>query len=110
MDIKDLTMRQIEEIKTGFAGSHPYKVGKNYLIRTSTMAQVGELAEVHQNELLLKNASWVADTGRFNKALSNGLESQNESEIELFGSEVVIGRSSIIDACIYNHPLPTENK
>ena len=89
-----------------------FKKGKNYLIRTVTHIQVGKLVEINGKELVLKNASWVADTGRFYNALKEGLENQRSSEIEPFpkGSEVIVSRDALIDAVEYKHKLPTQQK
>ena len=94
-----------EELKT-----HPYEIGKNYLIRTVTVFQVGRLVKVYDNELVITEASWVADTGCFSDSLKDGLESSTTSEIEPFNSDVIINRGAIVDVCVYNHSLPTTAK
>ena len=82
---------------------HPWKKGTNYLIRTVTMIDIGQLVEVTDQELVLEKASWIADTGRFNEALKNG----TLNEVEPFPDGlVIVGRGSIIDACEWNHALP----
>lgn len=89
-----------------------WKIGKNYLLRTVTHINVGKLVKVTDNELVLSNVSWIADTGRFSNALINGLENQGNSEIEPFPKDslVLVGRSSLIDAVIYEHDLPVRQK
>jgi hypothetical protein len=86
--------------------SHPFKIGQNYLIRTVTMTLVGRLDAVYNSELLLSSASWVADTGRFHNALKDG----KLDEVEPFTNDVIVGRGSIIDATIWDHELPKEQK
>src|SRR3990167_4090803 len=49
--------------------SGPWKIGKCYLIRTVTMIDTGRLVEVTEQELVLEDAAWIADTGRFADAL-----------------------------------------
>lgn len=114
MKINDMTLGELKEINSIFTRElvkeHPYQIGKNYLIRTVTMIQVGKLKAVYDTELLLENASWVADTDNFNEALSKGIENLNGSEIEMFINDVVVGRGAIIDATIYDCNLPTKNK
>ena len=68
-------------------------IGKAYLIRTVTMIQVGKLIGVYPNELVLENASWIPDTGRFNESLING----NFEEVEMFNKPIIVGRNGIID-------------
>ena len=81
-------------------------IGANYLIRTVTMTDVGRLLYIDENELILGDASWVADSGRFNDALKKGIL----NEVEPFEGEAIIGRGSICDAVIWNHPLPKVQK
>ena len=111
MNIDNLTYGQIKEISnliTGgeSKGSHPFKVGDNYLIRTVTMILVGRLEAVHDTEFVLSSASWVADTGRFYDALKSG----SLDEVEPFKDDVVVGRGSLIDATVWTNKLPTEQK
>lgn len=82
----------------------PYEIGKNYFIRTVTMASIGKLIEVYENELVLCESCWVASTGRFHNFLREGL--QDSTEIEPFVDIQVIGRNSIIDCTPWRHKLP----
>ena len=85
----------------------PWVVGKTYLIRTVTMIQTGRLVAVYDKELVLEEAAWVADTGRFNDALSKG----TLNEIEPFpDGPVIVGRGAICDAAIWSHPFPRKQK
>lgn len=83
--------------------NHPFKIGKPYLIRTATMIDTGIVVAVHDHEIVLKDAAWIADTGRF----SDALKSCEFNEVEPFPiGEVIIGRGSIIDAVqISNAPM-----
>jgi len=85
---------------------HPYKLGQKYLVRTVTMYHVGRLEEVYQQELVFTDCSWVADTGRFNKALTDGVL----EEVEPIPGSVIVGRGSIVDVEEWNHPLPEKVK
>jgi hypothetical protein len=84
----------------------PWKVGTAYLIRTVTMFVVGRLAWYGPQELVLTDAAWVADTGRFSDALASG----HLSEVEPFPEAVIIGRGSIVDATVWTHALPLAQK
>lgn len=80
-----------------------FKIGKNYFIRTVTMHLVGKLTKVTDKELVLEDASWIADSGRFHNALKTG----QFAEVEPFVSkETIVGRGALIDATIFDHPLP----
>ena len=113
MNINDLTIGQAKEIAALFpAGiisepSNPYPVGKNVFIRTVTNYLVGLLVEVHDQELVLEGASWVADTGRYATALETGVL----NEVEPYpAGRVVVGRGAIIDCCTWAHELPKAQK
>lgn len=81
--------------ETNSAG--PWKIGQAYLIRTVTMTNTGILKAVYDKELVLSDAAWIADTGRF----SNALKTCEFEEVEPFNAEeVIIGRGAIIDAVI----------
>lgn len=98
------TKKGASELKT----DSPWKVGKNYFIRTVTMALMGRLTAVHPQELVLEDASWIADTGRFSNFLRGEITS---IEVEPFPpGEVLVGRGSVIDAMIWSHPLLREQK
>jgi hypothetical protein len=113
MNIDCLTLGQIKEIKSLVGGSetsasHPYKIGAPYLIRTVTHYYTGKLIAVHPQELLLDDAAWIADTGRYHKALETG----EVSEVEPIKGVCIVGRGAVIDAVEWpnNIPLPRSVK
>lgn len=83
-----------------------WKMGKCYFIRTVTMHLVGRLEVLTNKELLLSEASWIADSGRFHDFLKNG----TLNEVEPFVNPVIVNRDCIIDATIWDHELPKEQK
>jgi len=84
----------------------PWEIGKNYLIRTVTMIQIGRLEKVTEKELVISNACWVADTGRFHKAIETGIL----NEVEVFNCPVIVGRGALVDATEWLHELPKVSK
>ena len=82
-------------------------VGKNYLVRTVTMYWVGRLTAIDAAEMVLSDASWVADTGRFNECLSSGVFGELE---HLHGESVIVGRGALVDATLWKHDLPGASK
>ena len=101
MNIETLTIAEAREIARLFTNQnqidHPYKIGANYFIRTVTHHYTGKLVRVHQSELVLTDAAWIADDGRFADALKSG----SFGEVEPYtDGEVVIGRGAILDASI----------
>jgi hypothetical protein len=75
--------------------THPYQIGKTYVIRTVTMIQLGRLTAVYPQELVLEDASWIADTGRFANFLK---DPELRSESEPFCAPCIVGRGAIVDA------------
>ena len=101
IDIESLTLKEIREIAkiagTRPQAEHPWHIGKPYLIRTVTMIQTGRLVQVTAQELVLEDACWIPDTGRF----SDTLKSLEFSEMEPFpDGPVIVGRGSVIDAVV----------
>ena len=101
MDINKLTIGEAREIaalvgaSSNTAADAGWEIGKNYLIRTVTHIQTGRLVAVGQHELVLEDAAWIADTGRF----SGALHSCDFSEVEPFpDGHVLVGRGALIDA------------
>lgn len=80
-----------------------WEIGKKYFVRTVTYHLIGELIHVDKNELLFRDASWVASSGRFSNALVTG----KLAEVEPFLDPVIMGRGGIIDASEWRHELPT---
>jgi hypothetical protein len=102
MDIDDMKVGELKQLVTLFGGGagktrddSAWEIGKVYLIRTVTMIDTGRLVAVTEHELVLEDAAWIADTGRFAQAV----EKADFGEVEPFPSgKVIIGRGSVIDA------------
>lgn len=84
----------------------PFAVGKSYFIRTVTYHQVGRVRAVVGGFLILDDASWVADSGRFMDALKSG----KLNEVEPMGDGIIVNMSSICDAAPWAHALPKDQK
>ncbi len=99
-NIDDLTLGQIRSLTSLFSSSpqtdnSAWEIGANYLIRTVTMIDTGRLVGITAQELILEDAAWIADTGRF----ADAVEKAEFGEIEPFpAGRVILGRGSIIDA------------
>lgn len=88
-----------------------WEIGKDYLIRTVTMSQTGRLIKVTDKELVLENAAWIADLGKF----SEQWEKQGEdafNEVEMFPASrlVIVGRGALIDAVQLINGIPKKTK
>lgn len=103
-NLDNLTYGQIKELKSIFGSSqisstggqeHPFEIGKAYLIRTVTMIQTGRIKEIKGKFLVLSEASWIADTGRFSEALQ---DQDKFNEVEPFKNDAIVNMDTIIDA------------
>lgn len=111
INVEDLTLRQIREIQdlvpplakpNSTSAPHPYVIGVSVFIRTVSYHYTGRVAAVYPGEIVLTDAAWVADSGRWSVALTTGLL----TEVEPYPGEVIISRGSIVDVSRWLHPLP----
>lgn len=84
------------------------KVTRNLFIRTVTNYYVGELVSMDAREIVLRNAAWIADTGRF----ANFLQTGNANEVEPYpdGMEVHVNVGGLIEYVDWPHALPRIQK
>mgnify|MGYP001106916061 CR=1 FL=1 len=88
------------------SASHSFEVGQTYLIRTVTMFYTGRVVAITDSDLVLEDAAWIADTGRFSDCLETGVL----NEVEPFLDKVIVARGGIVDATPWTHPLPRTQK
>jgi hypothetical protein len=107
INLDDLTIAQAKELAATFTAHcnlvsdtpatpcNSWQIGKIYLIRTVTMIDTGKLVAFNTYELVLEDAAWIADTGRF----ADAVKKAEFNEVEPFpAGRVIIGRGAIIDA------------
>lgn len=94
-------------IKDALEPATPFLVGRNYLVRTITMIDVGKVKAVIGNFLVMEDASWIGDTGRFYECLT---KTDVFNEIEPFKFDVYINLNSIVDATLWPFELPKAPK
>jgi len=87
--------------------SQPYEIGANYFIRSVTHHYTGRLVSVGDKELVLVNAAWIADDGRFMQAVASG--EFNEVEPYPANQRVIVGRGAVLDAVVIPK-LPVSQK
>lgn len=95
----------IDELTIGEAKC-PFVVGKAYFIRTCTYHLTGRVCAIVGNFLILNDAAFVADSGRFAPALSRG----ELREVEPMPDGTIVSMGAITDAAPWNHDLPREQK
>lgn len=94
--------------KTSKKLASPIAVGNTVLIRTVTMHYTGRIAALSKEEIVLEDAAWIADSGRFSTALATG--SLNEVEPYPDGCPVSVNRGAVVDVAAWNHALPRQVK
>ena len=80
-------------------------VGQKWFFRTVTYHLVGKVEKRLGNFLVLKTASWVADSGRFMAAIKDG----ELDEVEPVG-DAMVNLNSVTDMFPWKHALPTKQK
>lgn len=90
-------------MKTNF-----FEVGKNYLIRTVTMIYTGEFVRIDGDNIIVKNAAWIAETERW----ADSVETGKFKEVEPYpdNSEVAINRQACLDCVQVSWKLPRDQK
>ncbi len=110
MSLDNLTFGEIKQIAKMFSANqlsnenHPYQIGMSYFIRTVTHYYTGRLVAVYENELVLEDAAWIPDTGRYANLFKTG----KPQEVEPLTEPVIIGRKAIIDCNLWKLVLPRE--
>lgn len=84
----------------------PLRVGNNVLIRTVTHYQTGKIVALNPLEIVLIDAAWIADTGRFHEALKTG----KLNEVEPYVGAVSVNRGAVVDVTDWVSALPLETK
>lgn len=103
INIDELTLGQIKQIgellnlqQNGATPPQPFEIGKYYCIRTVTMIDTGRIVAVTPQWIVIEEAAWIADTGRF----SDAVKKSEFNEVEPFpDGRVIIGTGAVIDAC-----------
>lgn len=106
MNLDNLTLGDLRQLKSVLNGTEnlpefPLVVGKNYFIRTVTYFHTGKLKALYKDALVLSEAAWIADTGRFYDFLKTG----KVNEVEPFVDDVVIPLGSCVDFTEWRHEL-----
>lgn len=104
--IEKLLEKVLDEKDDKWNGSDlPFAVGKSYFIRTVTYHMLGRVSRISGTFLILEEACWVADSGRFNKTIKDG----ELNEVEFVG-DAIVSINAIADAFPWAHKLPKESK
>lgn len=80
-----------------------FEIGKAYFIRTVTYHLTGRIVAFDGEFIILKEAAWIADAGRFMQAMRDG----KLNEVEPVG-DAIVNKGSITDAFPWPHALPKD--
>ena len=84
----------------------PFEIGGKYFFRTVTYFATGEVVAIHGDFLELGDAAWVADTGRFQQAIMDGIL----DEVEPVDVPMYLNMNTITDAFLWKNELPRTQK
>lgn len=110
MSIDEIKYGELKQIANMFNNvpkqTSALPVGSKVFIRTVTHAFTGLVKSVSEREIVLTNAAWIADTGRYTQAMATG----KFSEVEPYPPEmrVIINHEAVIDKMAVEWDLPTE--
>jgi len=82
------------------------KIGANYHVRTVSDHWTGRLVAVSKDWLVLSGAAWIADTGRFQQFLADGVA----EEVEPCPDICFINRGAVCAVIPWAHALLREQK
>lgn len=84
----------------------PFKIGTAYLFRTIGYHWLGRVKAQCGKFLVLDEATWVADTGRYNEAVQGRIAELSSSELEPACRDVILNTDHITDATEYPFQIP----
>lgn len=82
--------------------------GETVFIRTYTYHYTGRVVLHSSDWIVLEDAAWVAESGRWGEAMVEG--KLDEVEVYPDGRQVFICMSSIVEVTQWPHGLPRESK
>lgn len=77
-------------------------IGEAVIIRSVTHYYTGRLVAVADGYLILDDAAWIADTGRWSQALATG----TLSEVEPYPGRCYVSSGAVVDIAPWAHELP----
>ena len=80
-------------------------IGKAYFFRTVTYHLTGRIKKFLGNMIILEDAAWIADSGRFMQAIKEG----KLNEVEPVG-DCLVNLSTVVDIFPWKHTLPKDQK
>jgi hypothetical protein len=91
-----------QELGNGVGDHTPFRVGDQVFLRCQNYYYTGRVKAVLLDWVVLAEASWIPDAGRFAEALASG----EFAEIEPYPGDCAIRLDTIDDASPWPHALP----
>ena len=101
----ELIKSQLSESESMDISSLQDLVGQSFFIRTVTYHLTGKVKKIIGNMIILENAAWIADSGRFMNAIKEG----KVNEVEPVG-DALVNLNAITDMFPWRHKLPDTQK
>jgi hypothetical protein len=92
--------------ETGATDMQSLKVGQCYLISTTHAWYTGRVKSVSFTDVVLQDAACVSHPQVRHETLTTG----ELAVVDPYPDEVILATGSIIEAALWNHPLPREPK
>ena len=108
IEISEETYEKIKEqlgVEDKEVNNYEDLVGGKYYFRTVPYHLTGEVKKIVGRFAYLKNAAWIADSGRFMGAIKDG----TLSEVEPVG-DAFVNLDTVTDFFPWKHKLPNEQK
>ena len=86
-------------------GDGPFVVGETWVFRCVTNYLVGRIAQIYPMWIVLEDASWIPDTGRWHEFMAQGRASEVEPCPD---GKWVIAAGAVVDCGPWPHKLPRQ--
>lgn len=104
LDINKLTIGEAKQIAATFCGTplsstpanHSFEIGKAYFFQTVTLYFTGRIDAITDTDIVISEAAWIADTGRFADFIKDC--EKGAPEVEPMNRPYILSRSGIIGA------------
>lgn len=93
-------------VKKGEESMEMLRVGKDVFVRTVTYHYIGRIKEINEHSIVLSDASWIPQSGRWSTTLSTG----ELKECEPYVDDVYLNRQAVVDITAWRFALPTKAK
>ena len=73
MNLEDMKLKDLLQLTSALnlnKDDTAFERGRSYLIRTVTLYYTGKIKRITSKELVLEDAAWIPDTGRFSEICS----------------------------------------